>query len=221
MALTGALVLASGVAWGQLGYQTSGNVIGDDVMYSIGGGSAVSMGRAAGMRSLGVGVGWNSNLICGDMSIQTTLKNQLNGVTNGFQQIMSSVIQSATSAVASLPALIIQRADPGLYNLLTNGVLQARLDFDRSKLTCRAMAEKDGRNGRRPARLEPDGRGVGTARCCFEHGCRLGRRASRDAPWQRRRALGREAMPAAPVSPRSRWSATSPARATTWSMAAV
>ncbi|MBN0509386.1 integrating conjugative element protein, partial [Pseudomonas aeruginosa] len=60
----------------------------------------------------------------------------------GFQQIMSNVIQSATSAVASLPALIIQRADPGLYNLLTNGVLQARLDFDRSKLTCRAMAEK-------------------------------------------------------------------------------
>ncbi|HEK0949144.1 integrating conjugative element protein, partial [Pseudomonas aeruginosa] len=83
-----------------------------------------------------------SNLICGDMSIQTTLRNQLNGVTNGFQQIMSTVIQSATSAVASLPALIIQRADPGLYNLLTNGVLQARLDFDRSKLTCRAMAER-------------------------------------------------------------------------------
>src|SRR3546814_6839027 len=60
----------------------------------------------------------------------------------GFQTIMSNVIQNATSAVASLPALIIQRADPGLYNLLTNGVLQARLDFDRSKLTCRAMAEK-------------------------------------------------------------------------------
>jgi integrating conjugative element protein (TIGR03755 family) len=94
------------------------------------------------MRSIGVGLGWNSNLICGDMSIQTTLRNQLNGITNGFQQIMSNVIQSATSAVASLPALIIQRADPGLYNLLTNGVLQARLDFDRSKLTCRAMAEK-------------------------------------------------------------------------------
>ena len=55
---------------------------------------------------------------------------------------MSSVIQSATSAVASLPALIIQRADPGLYNLLTNGVLQARLDFDRSKLTCKAMANR-------------------------------------------------------------------------------
>ena len=141
--LAGALALCCGLALAQpVGFQASGPVIGDDVMYSIGGGSAVSMGRAAGMRSIGVGVGWNSNLICGDMSIQTTLRNQLNGITNGFQQIMGNVIQSATSAVASLPALIIQRADPGLYNLLTNGVLQARLDFDRSKLTCRAMAEK-------------------------------------------------------------------------------
>ncbi|HIE1837703.1 integrating conjugative element protein [Pseudomonas aeruginosa] len=95
-----------------------------------------------GMRSIGVGAGWNSNLICGDMSLSTTIQNQLNGVTSGFQNIMSSVIQSATGAVASLPALLIQRADPGLYNLLTNGVLQARLDFVRSRLTCRAMAER-------------------------------------------------------------------------------
>jgi len=141
--LVSALALASGLALAQgSNLQASGNVIGDEVMYSIGGGSAVSMSNAAGMRSIGVGVGWNSNLICGDMSISTTIRNQLNGLTNGFQNIMSSVIQSATSAVASLPALIIQRADPGLYNLLTNGVLQARLDYDRSKLTCRAMAEK-------------------------------------------------------------------------------
>lgn len=124
------------------GMEYSGSVIGDDVLYSIGGGNAVSMGNASGMRSLGVGMGWNSNLICGDMSLTTTLQNQLNGVTNGFKSIMSNVIQNATSAVASLPALIIQRADPGLYNLLTNGVLQARLDFDRSKLTCRAMANR-------------------------------------------------------------------------------
>jgi integrating conjugative element protein (TIGR03755 family) len=94
------------------------------------------------MQSLGVGVGWNANLICGNMSLETTLRNQLNGITQGFQNIMSQVIQNATQAVASLPALIIQRADPALYNLLTNGILQARLDFDRSKLTCRAIANR-------------------------------------------------------------------------------
>jgi len=142
-----AAILVSASAWAQTQIgngtvSTSGSVISDNVLYSIGGGRAVSMSGAGNMQSIGVGVGWNSNLICGDMSLSTTLQNQLNGITNGFQNIMSNVIQNATSAVASLPALIIQRADPGLYNLLTNGVLQARLDFDRSKLTCRAMGER-------------------------------------------------------------------------------
>jgi integrating conjugative element protein (TIGR03755 family) len=138
----------SGVVWAQQtrldsnGASVNGSVIGDDVLYSVGGGRAVSMGSAGNMQSLGVGLGWNSNLICGDMSLSTTLQNQLNGATNGFQTIMSTVIQHATGAVASLPALIIQRADPGLYNLLTNGILQARLDFDRSKMTCRAIANR-------------------------------------------------------------------------------
>lgn len=141
--------LASNMAVAQIqteinreGANVSGAVIDDYVLYNIGGGRAVSMSRLSHMQSLSVGMGWNSNLICGDMSLETTLKNQLNGITNGFQQIMSGVIQNATSAVASLPALILQRADPALYNLLTNGILQARLDYDRSKLTCRAMAEK-------------------------------------------------------------------------------
>ena len=145
--LVAAITLVVGVAWAQTridpnGVNVSGSVIGDDVLYSIGGGRAVSMGGAGNMQSIGVGVGWNSNLICGDMSITTTLQNQLNGITNGFQTIMSNVIQNATSAVASLPALIIQRADPGLDNLRTNGIVQARLDFDRSKMTCRAIANR-------------------------------------------------------------------------------
>jgi integrating conjugative element protein (TIGR03755 family) len=122
--------------------ESSGAVIGDDVLYRIGGGSATSMGTAGTMQSLGVGVGWNTNMMCGNMDLSTTLQNQLNGVTDGFNNIMSSVIQNATGAVASLPALIIQRADPALYNLLTNGVLQARLDFDRAKTSCREMAAK-------------------------------------------------------------------------------
>ncbi|SUD31442.1 putative integral membrane protein [Pseudomonas fluorescens] len=145
--LAASMTLLAGSAWAQTridsnGANVSGSVIGDDVLYSIGGGRAVSMGGAGSMQSLGVGGGWNSNLICGDLSLTTTLQNQLNGVSNGFQSIMNNVIQNATSAVASLPALIIQRADPGLYNLLTNGILQARLDFDRSKMTCRTIANR-------------------------------------------------------------------------------
>ena len=121
---------------------TGGQGVSASVLYRIGGGTAVPLGTAPNMSSLTVGIGWNTNLICGQMSLTKTLQDQLNGVTTGFQQIMSTVIQNASAAVASLPALIIQRADPGLYNLLTNGILQARLDFDRSQLTCRTMASR-------------------------------------------------------------------------------
>ncbi|WP_455824806.1 integrating conjugative element protein [Pseudomonas graminis] len=122
---------------------THGEVLDDRVMYTIGGGSAVgspsSFYRPSG---LGVGGSWRANMMCGNMSLTNTLQNQLNGATEGFQQIMGSVVQNATQAVMSLPALIIQRANPGLYELLSNGVMQGRIDFDRSKLTCQSMAEK-------------------------------------------------------------------------------
>lgn len=146
MAIVGSLLLSGSAPLAQTviedGVRIHGSVIDDQLLYTIGGGRAVSMSRAPGMQSYGVGVGWNANLICGDMSLEVTLRNQLNGITDGFQAIMSDIIESATAAVASLPALIIQRADPALYNLLTNGILQARLDYDRSKLACRQIADR-------------------------------------------------------------------------------
>ncbi len=84
--------------------QSQGSVIGDDVLYSVGGGNAVPMGSVGNMDSIQIGGGWNTNLICGNMSLTNTLQNQLNGATQGFQTIMSSVLQNATGAVASLSA---------------------------------------------------------------------------------------------------------------------
>lgn len=136
-------VLHTGAAAEDYRLGTQGEVLDDRVMYSIGGGSAVgspsSFYRPSG---IGVGLSWRANMMCGNMDLATTLQNQLNGVTDGFQRIMGDIVQNATQAVMSLPALIIQRANPGLYELLSNGVMQGRIDFDRSKLTCRAMAEK-------------------------------------------------------------------------------
>lgn len=116
----------------------------DDLLYyQIGGGEAVMPALVKHSPTpLNIGVGWNADMMCGNFDIDTTVRNQLNGVTDGFQQLMGEVIESATSAVASLPAMIIQRANPQLYDLLTNGVLQGRLDFDKSLLSCQKMGEK-------------------------------------------------------------------------------
>ena len=117
--------------------------IADSLYYRIGGGSVVTPALTRrNTQLLNMQAGWNADLMCGNFDITTTIRNQLNGATEGFQQLMGQVIQSATSAVASLPAMVIQRANPQLYDLLTNGVLQARVDFDKSLLSCQKMTEK-------------------------------------------------------------------------------
>ncbi|WP_249978040.1 integrating conjugative element protein [Vreelandella olivaria] len=116
----------------------------DHLYYQIGGASpfSISAGRGYNPHRAGIGVRWNMNATCGNFDIGATVSNQLNGATQGFQNMMGQVVQNAQGAVASLPAMIIQRANPGLYDLLSNGVLQGRMDFDRSKLSCQNMAER-------------------------------------------------------------------------------
>ncbi|EHK90260.1 integrating conjugative element protein [Aggregatibacter actinomycetemcomitans] len=120
-----------------------GTALYDKVFYQIGGGSAVMPSPSRKRpHELSLGIGWNANLMCGNFDIKTTVKNQLNGITEGFKDLMGNIIQSATGAVASMPAMIIQRANPQLYDILTNGVLQGRLDFDNLKTSCEALSNK-------------------------------------------------------------------------------
>lgn len=116
----------------------------DALYYRIGGASpfSVSAGRGYDPNARGIGLRWNLNASCGNFDIGATVSNQLNGVTDGFQNLMGRVVESAQGAVASLPAMIIQRSNPGLYDLLSNGVLQGRIDFDRATLSCRQMSER-------------------------------------------------------------------------------
>lgn len=117
--------------------------INDSLFYSIGGGSVISPpSTRSNMSRLGLDGGWSSDLMCGNFDLKTTVGNQLNGITNGFKDLMGNVIQGATGAVMSMPAMAIQRANPGLYEMLTNGVLQAGLNFDKAQMNCQNMSKK-------------------------------------------------------------------------------
>lgn len=83
-----------------------------------------------------LGVEWETNMQCGAFDPQISVSNQLNGITDGFKSMMGNIINNATGAVASLPALIIQRANPGLYDLLQQGVLQGKLDVEFAEASC-------------------------------------------------------------------------------------
>ncbi|WP_392562250.1 integrating conjugative element protein [Orbus sturtevantii] len=122
-------------------YLTGG--VSDALYYKIGGGSVIGPNYALSRpNAMGLGIKWNANLMCGNFDIKSTVANQLNGVTDGFNNMMGEVVTNAQGAVASLPALIIQRANPQLYDLLTNGVLQGKLDYSDIKMSCKQMANK-------------------------------------------------------------------------------
>ncbi|HHY8159709.1 TPA: integrating conjugative element protein [Escherichia coli] len=117
--------------------------VSDKLFYTQGGGSVISQpATRSNMQKLGVDLGWSSDLMCGNFDLKTTVGNQLNGITDGFKNLMGDVIQGASGAVASLPAMVIQRANPGLYDMLTNGVLQANVAFDKAQLNCQNMAKR-------------------------------------------------------------------------------
>ena len=127
-----------------VGYgKSASGAVSDKLFYSLGGGSVISQPATRGnMQRLGLNLGWSSDLMCGNFDLKTTIGNQLNGMTDGFRNLMGSVIQGATGAVASLPAMAIQRANPGLYEMLTNGVLQANVAFDKAQLNCQNLSRR-------------------------------------------------------------------------------
>lgn len=117
----------------------------DALHYAIGGGPVISLpARNNHVNSRTLGVGWDMNLQCGLLDPKLTVKNQLNGITDGFQDMMGSMLTNATSAVMSLPGYYLQKRDPGLYDLMTNGVLQGKFDFDNGMTSCESMVETMG-----------------------------------------------------------------------------
>ena len=119
----------------------------DELYYRLGGGEPISLGPTDRTTTIEVGIGgeWDANLMCGEFDVSHSIGQQLNGISGQFQRVMGDVIDAATGVVASLPALVIQRLNPGLYDLLQNGVLQASHEFRIAKLRCEEVTDEMGR----------------------------------------------------------------------------
>lgn len=119
----------------------------DELFYRLGGGIPIGSGATNRNNTLqlGAGVSWNSDLMCGNFDMSTSIANQLNGASGAFQNLMSGIIQTASGVVASLPALVIQRLNPALYDLLQNGVLQASEEFHLGELKCEEIVKNLGK----------------------------------------------------------------------------
>lgn len=126
------------VLLGLIAFCSSVNAVDDEFYYRLGGGEPVT--RAASNRDttlvLGGSVEWNTDLMCGNFDMSLSVEEQLQGITGSFSDLMDNVISAATGAVASLPALVLQKVNPALYDLLQNGILQASEEFHIAQTSC-------------------------------------------------------------------------------------
>jgi integrating conjugative element protein (TIGR03755 family) len=123
---------------GLLGLPLTVIAVDDEFYYMLGGGEPVT--RAASNRDativLGGSVEWNTDLMCGNFDMSLSVEEQLKGIKGSFSDLMDNVISAATGAVASLPALVLQKVNPALYDLLQNGILQASEEFHIAQISC-------------------------------------------------------------------------------------
>ena len=97
----------------------------------------------AGSAQLGLGYS------CGKFDPVLGVAETLNQVKSGAEDMLRAMTQAATGAIASLPALILQRANPGLYELMQNALVGAKLKVDLATRDCRQM-EADIAQGKNP-----------------------------------------------------------------------
>jgi len=115
----------------------------DAFYYKLGGGQAIPIPAFIDQQSLPLdvkgelGLGYN----CGVFNPIASIMHSLNGehLKNSFMNIKAQIIQNATSAILEWPMYEISRANPSLYNLMTNNIFGAKDDVSLSTKSCQVM----------------------------------------------------------------------------------
>jgi len=109
--------------------------------YEIGGAEPVSVPANPSVVSVTLGGSAQLGLgySCGKFDPVAAVTNTLNDIGAGVDNMLNAMTAAASAAIASLPALILQRANPGLYDMFQNALLQAEETMQLATKSCEQM----------------------------------------------------------------------------------
>ncbi|MDY6980335.1 MAG: integrating conjugative element protein [Pseudomonadota bacterium] len=109
--------------------------------YEIGGAEPVSAPANPSVVSVTLGGSAQLGLgySCGKFDPVAAVTNTLNDIGAGVDNMVNAMTAAASAAIASLPALILQRANPGLYDMFQNALLQAEETMQLATKSCEQM----------------------------------------------------------------------------------
>lgn len=136
-------LLVSGltVFWSISGYSAQAPTEDSLWYYEIGGAEPVSVPANPSVVSVTLGGSAQLGLgySCGKFDPVAAVTNTLNDIGAGVDNMVNAMTAAATSAIAALPALILQRANPGLYDLFQNALLKAEETMQLATKSCEQM----------------------------------------------------------------------------------
>lgn len=115
--------------------------------YEIGGAQYIRLPQVDRTRiKVDPGLSWNGNLMCSNIDPQVSFDQFMNGVKRGWIKMQRNAVTAVQGTVASLPGLALQHIDPGLYEMISTGFIQAEQLFQIDLANCRSITSDLAKN---------------------------------------------------------------------------
>ncbi len=113
--------------------------------YEIGGAQPLSIPPAPILTTINLNFSISpTGLACGKFDPQVAIENFFDDLKSGLDDMMIAMQNAASAAIASLPGYLLQKANPGLYDIFQNGLLRAWSKFSLATKSCEQMMHEIG-----------------------------------------------------------------------------
>ena len=115
--------------------------------YKIGGGRDIAIPPQLSITTIDLSLnGQASALSCSGFDPMVAIESSLDNLRNGVDNAVNAIELAATAAIANLPGYILQKANPGLYDLFQNALLRANESFSLATKSCERIQYEIAKN---------------------------------------------------------------------------
>lgn len=105
--------------------------------YKIGGGRDIAIPPSLNITTIDLSLNASATaLTCSGFDPIVAIENSLDNLRNGVDNAVNALELAASAAIANLPGYILQKANPGLYDLFQNALLRANEAFSLATKSC-------------------------------------------------------------------------------------
>ncbi|TDF42464.1 integrating conjugative element protein [Alteromonadaceae bacterium M269] len=108
--------------------------------YKIGGARHITIPPSLTIETLNLSLNAKASALnCGAFDPALSIKHSLDNIKNGADNALNALQNAAGAAISNLPGYLLQKANPGLYDLFQNGLLRAQASFSLATKSCERM----------------------------------------------------------------------------------